>query len=98
MEPDLSAKKATNKPAGGEEKQQEQKQVTPPDVNNITHPDAGWDNLFKLVGAIGIATWMIQEWIIPHNQIFLFITIVCFVADVFYIIADRKSTRLNSSH
>jgi hypothetical protein len=65
--------------------------LTPPDLNGLVKSKSlwDWDNFFKLIGAIGIASWTIQEWVIPHDKVFLFITVVCFVADVFYIVIHK---------
>ena len=48
-----------------------------------------FDNVAKLLTGIAFVSWMIQEWVIPHDKIFLFVAIVFGLADVFYLVLHR---------
>jgi hypothetical protein len=48
-----------------------------------------FDNVSKLLGGIAFVCWMIQEWVLPHNRIFLFIAILFGLADIFYLVLHK---------
>jgi hypothetical protein len=66
------------------------KRLAPANVNNVTHPIWGYfDNIAKLIGGIAFACWVIEEWILPRNEIFLFLTAILCVMEVFYLIFHK---------
>jgi hypothetical protein len=88
-ENNLPAQIASNKPAESEEKKKAQNQLPPPNRNDGTKSEPFFDNVFKLLAGIAFVSWMIQEYVLPHNKFFLFLAIVCGLADVFYLFVHK---------
>jgi hypothetical protein len=79
-------------PSDSEKEKQARDKFGSADKNRIFRTEAFWDyfdNVSKLIGGIAFVCWMIQEWILPSNRIFLFIAIVLGLADVFYLILHK---------
>jgi hypothetical protein len=92
MESDLPTKNSPDKPADGKENQQATQQIPPSDGDCVPHSKPFWDlfdNIFKMLEGVAFVSWMIQEYILPDNQIFLFIAIVTGLAGVFYLLAHK---------
>jgi len=58
-------------------------------MNDGSKSEPFFDNIFKLLAGIAFVSWMIQEYILPHNKLFLFLAIVCGLADVFYLFGHK---------
>ena len=69
----LSAQIATNKPSNSKEKEQAQSQPPSVDGDNGFKTEPFFDNIFKLLAGIAFVSWMIQEYVLPHNKLFLFL-------------------------
>ncbi len=81
-----SGKELSQNPSHGEEQDHVDDQSASAKTKHIVQH---WDNFFKLIAGIAFVAWMIQEWWLPHNKIFLLIAIICGLADVFYVLANK---------
>jgi hypothetical protein len=85
----LPAQIAPDEPSDDKQKKHAQNQLSAPDRKGGTESKPIFDSIFSLLAGIGVVSWMIQEWILPHNKIFLFIAIACGLAEVFYLLAHK---------